>query len=276
MNNLALDDSNIVQLEVINGTNKKKEVKRTLDGQIKKTKSNKKSGVSSEVYPFYTEEIEKMMDVLNNKIENASTDAKKKQTEKNKLLFVVGINIGLRASDIRTLKWSFFFDDDMEWRDFYTIMPQKTSKNRKYVKLFFNMAIHNVVDRYIALYPIEDLDDYVFTARGNTPITVQTIWNLLKDTAREAGIKKNIGTHSMRKTFGYHAWHGAEDKYKALIILQNCFNHSSTIITQKYIGIMQEEIRDMFGGLNLGYTSEELAENLNVTDEDDMIDINVD
>ena len=66
------------------------------------------------------------------------------------------------------------------------------------------------------------------------------------------GIEQNICSHSLRKTFGYHVWHNAEDKEKSLIILQTIFNHSSPMMTKKYIGLRDEEVSDVFNSLDLG------------------------
>lgn len=253
-------EGNVIQLQIVNGGLARREVKRTKSGEIKKTTSNKVAGVSSEVYPFYEDEIQSMIDVLNDNISKAKSDVKIKKACKDKLLFILGINLGIRASDIRTLKWNFFFNDNHEWREFYTICPQKTANKHKFVKLFFNESVKQAIKEYTDKYPIEDYEGYLFTARNNNPITVQTIWNMLKDVSSNAGIDKNIGTHSLRKTWGYHCWNNAEDKNKALIILQRCFNHASPQITLRYIGLVDNDIRDMFMSVELGYQNDKSNE----------------
>lgn len=254
-NNLATQNemANVIQLQVVNGIVEKKEPKRKKNGEVKNVVCNKKAGISSEVYPFYEDEIKSMIDIFNNKIEESKTPSKVEQGERNKLLFIVGINIGIRASDIRTLKWSFFFDDSREWREFYVIQPKKTANKHKFVKLYFNDAVKRAINEFLEKYPVDNLDSYLFANSRGECITVQMMWNIIKNTAKEAGITKNIGTHSLRKTFGYHCWHNADDKDKALIILQMLFNHSTTQMTQKYIGLMDSEIKDMFYSTALGY-----------------------
>ena len=74
----------------------------------------------------------------------------------------------------------------------------------------------------------------------------------MNDTAKEAKIKQRVGSHTLRKTFGYWTWRNAEDKSKALVNLQFIFNHSSQIETMKYIGLTNDETSDMFNKLNLG------------------------
>lgn len=236
---------------------RKEEVKYNKDGSIKRTHCNKKFGEDSEVYAFRTkEEITSMINVFNKHITEATDEEKRQIACRNKLLFLIGINIGIRGSDLRTLQWTFFFnknENELCFKDFYTLQPLKQRKQKKYVKLFFNQAVRKAIEDYISEYPFENMDDYLFSSRkGGEPIQVSSLWRIIKETAIEAGIKQNIGSHSLRKSFGFWCWHEAADKNKALVILQHIFNHSSTQTTAKYIGIMDDEIEDMFDSLNLG------------------------
>lgn len=232
-----------------------KPIKYNKDGTVKKTKCNKQSGISSEVYAFRTkEEIEKMITVLDKHIAEAPDNDKTQIATRNKLMFVLGINLGIRASDLRTLKWSFFFEDNGEFREFYSIQPKKQRKYNKYVKLYFNDTVKKAIINYLSVYPYENVNEYLFKSRiGNDAVRESSMWRIIKDTAKEAGITQNIGSHSLRKTFGFWIWHQATDKQKALVILQRIFNHSDTSTTAKYIGITDIEFQDTFESISLGY-----------------------
>lgn len=246
---------NVIRLKVVNGKLvKKPDIRYNKDGSIDKRHTNKVSGVSSEVYPFTNEEeIKAMVNIFNERINNAPDENKKQIACRNKMLFLIGINIGVRASDLCGLKYNFFMNNDGTFKDFYSLKPKKTKKTGKYVKLYFNQTVKKAITEYIEKYPIEDMDEYLFKSReGDGYITPKSLWKIIVDAARDAGIDKNIGTHSLRKTFGYHVWHNAGDKEKALVMLMTIFNHSSVIMTKKYIGLMDEEIEDVFNGLNLG------------------------
>jgi integrase len=253
-----LDEHRVIPFELIIGGQKEKEVKYNKDGSVRRTRCNKVAGQDSEVYAFKTkEEINAMLEVLDYHIATATNENQQQIAYRNKMLFVIGINIGIRGSDLRTLKWSFFFDkkDDgtLKFKTFYVIQPMKQRKQKKFVKLFFNDAVKNAINSYIEKYPIDNLDDYLFSSRkGDEPIEVSSLWRIIKSTAAEAGITQNIGSHSLRKTFGFWCWHNHEDKNKALVILQQIFNHSSTQVTARYIGILDDEIEDMFHSINLG------------------------
>lgn len=218
-----------------------------------------RAGMSCEVYAFCTqEEIKAMIGVYDKHINETVSAGKRKIACRNKMLFIIGINVGLRASDLRTLTWDFFFermpDGSLKFRDGYNLRPKKTRKTGKYVKLYFNDSVKKVISWYVSMYPIENINDFMFKSRvGNDAITVNGMWRVIKDAAKEAGIERNIGTHSLRKAYGYWVWHNAQDKNKALVVLSRIFNHSSIQTTMNYIGIMNNDIEDTFNGLNLGF-----------------------
>lgn len=238
-------------IHVVDG---KKKVRYNKDGSIDKRHSNAVAGRSSEVYPFTTqEEIKAIVNVLNKRIENAPDEDKRWIACRNKMMFLIGINLSLRISDLVSLKWNFFLKDDMTFRDFYRIQPKKTKKTGKFVTLYFNDVVKKSIMDYTEQYPIQDMEGYVFKSReGSGSINEKSVWRIIVDIAAEAGIERNVGTHSLRKTFGYHVWHNAEDKEKALVMLMVIFNHSSVATTKKYIGIMGQEVESVFNDLNLG------------------------
>ena len=253
-----ISTNNVINIDfskrIIRGGLSKKEPKLNKDGSVDKRHPNKVTGVSSEVYPFTSEaEIKSMIDVFNKRIEEAPNEDKKWIASRNKMLFLIGINLGIRASDLCGLKYSFFMNDDGTFKDFYSLQPKKTKKTGKYVKLYFNEVVKKAITDYLNEYPMENMDEYLFKSRkGGKHITEISLGRIVKDAADEIGIEKNICSHSLRKTFGYHVWHNAEDKEKALVMLMTIFNHSSIIMTKKYIGLMDAEIEDVFNGLNLG------------------------
>lgn len=247
-------NDNVIQLKIVDGKlSKKEEIRYNKDGSVDKRKPNKVAGTSSMVYPFAVDEIELMIGTFNKYIEKAENDNKEWIARRNKLLFLVGINVSLRISDLVNIKWDYFFNDDGSFRDFYRIKPKKTRKTGKFVSIYFNDAVKKSINEYIEYYPIEDMNDYVFGSRkGDNHLSEKSAGRIIKEAAKECNINKNINSHSMRKTFGYHVWHNAKDKEKALVMLMIIFNHSSVVVTKQYIGILGEEVEDIFNELNLG------------------------
>ena len=239
-------DTKVISIDSIK---RKTKDDNSIDGEL-----SNRTGQSCEVYAFRSkEEIEAMIKVFDKHIAEAPDNNKQQIAERNKLLFVVGINLGLRASDLRILQYDFFLNEDRTFKDFYVLTPMKTRKLKKKVKLFFNQTVRKAIMDYLKKYPTDSLDDYLFISRkGNNPINENTLWDIIKKTATEAGIKQNIGSHSLRKSWGYWAWHEAQDKSKALVTLQQCFNHSSMQTTLRYIGLLDDEISDMYNSIELG------------------------
>lgn len=144
---------------------------------------------------------------------------------RNYMLFIVGINIGLRVSDILTLK-------KKDITGTHVALREKKTKKQKWVK------INPFLKRELYAYTKDmDLNDYLFPSRNgmNQPISRTTAYRILRQAADHVRLK-NIGTHTMRKTFGYHFY----NKTKDVAILQEIFNHSDPNITKRYIGINQD------------------------------------
>lgn len=80
-------------------------------------------------------------------------------------------------------------------------------------------------------------DDFLFRSREgeNKPISRVRAYQLLTDAAKKVGLDE-IGTHTLRKTFGY--WHYKQ--HKDIALLQELFNHSAPSVTLRYIGINQD------------------------------------
>lgn len=148
---------------------------------------------------------------------------------RNYILFNLGINCGLRISDLLKLKVK-----DVYKKDRILLRETKTGK-RKQQKL--SPSIYDMLQEYVKG---KSMNEYLFKSRqnGNKPITRQQARNILKTAAAECEIDINVATHTLRKTFGYHFY----KKTKDVALLQDIFNHSAPSITLIYIGIKQENM----------------------------------
>lgn len=142
-------------------------------------------------------------------------------------LFNLGINTGLRVSDLVPLKVK-----DVKEKVHLVITEQKTGKTKRFM---LPKATREMIEDYIRGMQEED---YLFSSRkGNGPISTTQAYRSLQKAADALG-RDDIGTHTMRKTFGYHHY----KKNKDIATLQMLFNHSAPSITLKYIGITDDEI----------------------------------
>lgn len=152
----------------------------------------------------------------------------KKRGTRNLLLFIFGINCGLRISDILKLKVV-----DVKDVDYIQVIEKKTNKKKKFP---ITDAYRELINDYIKNLADED---WLFKSRkGKQAITRIQAYRIINMACRKAGITYKIGTHTLRKTFGYHFY----KKTKDIALLQTLFNHSSPAITLKYIGINQDII----------------------------------
>lgn len=159
-------------------------------------------------------------------------------------MFVMGINVGLRIGDLLSLTVDDV-RDSAAIKDAVYIREQKTGKYREFE---LNQAAKEAIMLYLNSMADHTGDDYLFSSRkGNGPITTRAAHKIIKTTLRELGIKGNFGTHSLRKTFGYHRY----INNVKLETLQRIFNHSSPATTLRYIGITKEVIIDAYNSVNL-------------------------
>lgn len=180
---------------------------------------------------------------------------------RDNMLFVVGINFGLRISDLLKLRFCHLINDNMTFKDTFAILEQKTKNTRKVQKnryITINEAVAEAVTLYLQ-HNICRLDDYMFKGESNRcgsgnnkPITRCSADRILKSIATEMGLSEKISTHSLRKTFGYHQMMMSDNDPRKLIVLQKMFGHSSSAQTLDYIGITNDEITDAYLKLNLG------------------------
>ncbi|OIJ15726.1 site-specific integrase [Anaerobacillus arseniciselenatis] len=154
-----------------------------------------------------------------------------KRSKRDYLLFTLGINTGLKISEILNIKKGELVEDDII-REFLVI------EGTEETKIFLNEQVKEAIDIYIPTVPSLSSDNYLFKSKkGDLPITRQQAYRIINSVAREVGIDSKIGTHTLRKTFGYHAYRGGV----AISLLQKIFHHSSRGETMKYIGISKDE-----------------------------------
>ena len=142
------------------------------------------------------------------------------------LFFEVGINTGLRISDILKLKVS-----DIRGKYYIELKEQKTGKLKKFR---MNNILRSELEDYILAKNDNNYLFESFRTSGN-PLERTRAYCILNHAAKVAGVKIKMGTHTMRKTFGFHFYQQTKD----IALLQVLFNHSSPSVTLRYIGINQ-------------------------------------
>ena len=141
------------------------------------------------------------------------------------LLFSFGINTGLRISDILSLDVG-----DVKGRDYIEIREKKTNKYKKFP---LNRFLKEEIDLFVEGLPSEQP---LFYTQKHCRLDRAQAYRILNKAAQA------VGTHTLRKTFGYHHY----KKYNDIVLLQKIFNHSSPSVTLRYIGIEQDTIDESY------------------------------
>ncbi|SFI02701.1 MULTISPECIES: site-specific integrase [unclassified Bacillus (in: firmicutes)] len=149
----------------------------------------------------------------------------KEKSERNYILFVVGVNTGLRISDILKLKIGDLNGSHISMRE------MKTGKQKR---IQITAALRRELKWFIEG---RENHEYLIKSRqgSNKPIGRSMAYKILRSTAAEFGLDE-IGTHTLRKTFGYHMYM----QTKNIALLMEIFNHSSERVTLRYIGVNQD------------------------------------
>lgn len=159
------------------------------------------------------------------------------QNVRDYLLFTLGINSGLRISDLLKLT----VEDVM--KDRIIIREKKTGKTKDF-------PLSDICKKAVIEYLKETglSEGVLFPSRkSGRPLSRVQAYRILNDAATQIGIKEAVGTHTLRKTFGYHAYQNGVD----ITRIQKLLNHSAPSITLAYIGITKEELDAVYITLNL-------------------------
>lgn len=198
-----------------------------------------------------------------NDIMRVTNYLKSQKRWRDNMIFIVGINFGLRISDLRMLRFCDLINPDFSFKVSFPVFEKKTRNTRKRKKnryVSINDAVVEAVTLYLANTPNVSLSDYLFRsesnrgANDNVPMARYSFERILKGIATDLGITSNASTHMLRKTFGYWIMVRGNNDPRTLLLLQKIFGHSTVAQTLTYIGVSEEEIRDAYMNLNIGYS----------------------
>ena len=227
----------------------RKNFKVEKSGNVYSISKSKPSGKQKgdKAFPLKTlEEISAVIEYYENKANDKNTRYKQ-LADRNKLLLILGFNVGIRASDLVKIKWINVYDsngnflepdeEDVEKRRSSNIQEQKTHKIKG---LIFNDIVRETFEEYVNKYNIDkQSDDYVFISRqankdGGYCLTVEQCSNIIKEAVKACGIKRRTASHTLRKTFAYHQMYAHQDDALFAASLVELLNHNSFSATEHY------------------------------------------
>ncbi len=167
---------------------------------------------------------------------------------RNYALITLGINTALRISDLLQLRWQSVWDFEMmKFKQHIIITEQKTGKT---ATVFLNSQSKDCLCelKQKAADKITPCE-FIFKSRvgNNRPIGRNRAYVIIKDACKSLGYEGNLSCHSLRKTFGYHAW----KQGTAPAIIMSIYNHSSMEITKRYLSIEQDDKDEVYRNILL-------------------------
>ena len=168
---------------------------------------------------------------------------------RNYTIITLGLNTALRISDILKLTYNDIYCNGIV-RDHIIIKEQKTGKENR---IFLNNEIRKTLNIYHSTLTNTDMyktgNPYLFPSPRNTDqhLSRYQAYRIIRTAAQGAELGDHISCHSLRKTFGYHAWKQGKDP----VVIMTIFNHSSFNITKRYLCIEQDDKDAVFRDIKI-------------------------
>ena len=155
------------------------------------------------------------------------------------LLFVFGINTGLRVQDILALRIETV--EGVAVGERITIQEKKTGKENV---LIMNKEMRDTLDRYLAEHTTRVPNEYLFKSRKyhNCPLTTYAVTHYVQNWCDAIKLKGNYGAHTLRKTWAYQQRKQFGTPWE---VIAKRLNHSNPAVTRRYMGVQAEEVEEV-------------------------------
>ena len=163
---------------------------------------------------------------------------------RNHVLIVMGVHTALRISDLLRIRWDDVYDfEKKRVRDSVSITEKKTGKTKI-------VALSKNIKTALNLFSFAAKPGTFIIENKRTRKAISRIqaYRLIRAAAEALGFSFRVSCHSLRKTFGYHAW---KDGVSPVVIM-DIYNHTSLAVTQRYLGVSQDDRNEVY--LNLDFT----------------------
>ena len=163
---------------------------------------------------------------------------------RNYLMLIMATYTALRISDLLRLQWDNVYDETLgSFRTHMTITEKKTGKQK-------TIALNKQVTKALRLCHPYRRSAFLFAnnRKDGKAISRVQAWRIIRKAAIELGIAGKISCHSLRKTWGYHAW---TSRAVSPVVIMHIYNHSSYEVTKRYLGVAQDDLDKAYLGMTL-------------------------
>jgi len=156
---------------------------------------------------------------------------------RNHLLIVMGVYTALRISDLLRLKWEDIYDFERNRiRESITIVEKKTGKDKNILLNKSIVAALNLCKQFA------QKGEFLIKSRKGGAISRIQAYRIINEAAETLNFRSRVSCHSLRKTFGYHAWKSGVSP----TVIMEIYNHSNFDVTRCYLGVTQDDKNEVY------------------------------
>ena len=166
-----------------------------------------------------------------------------KDSPRDRCFFILGINTAYRANELLSISCGQIAH--LKVGDVLDIRQSKTKKRRP---ITLNRPAYKAIQHWLKAHPDPRHNTPLFLSRSGQALTVPTVSRMVKRWCKEVGLKGNFGSHTLRKTWGYHQlrMNTKTKQHMLLPILMRAYKHASQEQTLAYLGIQDVDVAQVF------------------------------